>query len=474
MKKTKLTQLLSGFSNPEIKRFNSFLKSPYHNNKIQFVKIYEYLVKFHPAYENEKLTEEEAFKKAYPQKQFSYVLFKNLLSDLYDLAKKFMAIEELGRKKITLKNLFMQNLFTKSEIKSLIAKEIKITEQFYDSNFIDEAYFDNYYVFKKDASKYFSRINQYDNIDTSLNEEVESFISMGLNNLLIYALFFETYNSTHKNTGYIEIIDKLIELFNSADKIKKPVNALFYKVLQLMKTDDEKLYFEIIEMLKEQEKFLGIDPKLWVYQPLEAFLIKRVKNGEKKFYRPQFELYKHCFESGLYDNEVHFAEGKLLMTVETAIRIHEFEWIETTINKYVNKLSVDNRDDYYNFSMAKIVQAKGENEKALVMLNKINLDTGPLKSMARNILFKIYYELGYYENARSAIDAYRHYLARDKELSETYKDSVLNFFKLYNKLFEIKINNNNNTLADLEYETDRSNNVIFKQWLLEKIDELKK
>ena len=123
MKKTKLTQLLSSFSNTEIKRFINYLNSPYHNNKAQFLKTFEEMAKYHPNYENDKLKEEILFNMAYPEKRYSYVLFKNLISDLYELAKNFMAVEELGKNKLALKNLFLLNLFAKPNIKDLIEKD---------------------------------------------------------------------------------------------------------------------------------------------------------------------------------------------------------------------------------------------------------------------------------------------------------------------------------------------------------------
>ncbi len=473
MKKIKLTRLLSSLSGGEVKRFKNFLNSPYHNKKHQFVEVFELLAKYHPNYENDKLGEEKVFSAAYPGRQYSYVLLKNMQSDLYELLKSFMAVEEFDKNKLLVKNLFMQNLFGRPGLKELISKEIKIAEALYTDENLNTSYFDNYYQLKKNLCKYTSNVNQYEEFGNSLDEEIESFISMALNNLLVYGLCFESYKIISQHSKYTKSTSRLIEILKSADTVKNPVNKIFYNVLQLLKTDDEKYYNETIEMLKNEDNFLNMDSKIWVYQPIEAFLIKRVKNGEEKFYRPQYELYKHCFESGLYDNENVFAEGKLLMTIETAIRVKEFDWIEKTIEKNIYKVSENTREDYYNFSMAKILQAKGKNEKALDLLSRINLDTSALKSMARNVQLKIYYELGYFELAKAQIDAYRHYISREKDLSDMYKDSVYNFLKFYNKLIDLKLNNDTRKITDFEFEAAKSKNVILKQWLLEKIEELK-
>ena len=57
---------------------------------------------------------------------------------------------------------------------------------------------------------------------------------------------------------------------------------------------------------------------------------------------------------------------------------------------------------------------------------------------------------------------------------ETYKESVYNFLRLYNKLIDIKLDNDKNNLLDFEYDIEKNKNLIMKQWLVEKAGELKK
>jgi hypothetical protein len=474
MKKTKLTELLSSFSASEIKRFNIFLNSPYFNDKPRFIKLFDALAKFHPNYENDKLSEEKIFAEVFPGKAYSYTIFKNSLSDLYELAKQFLAAEELASDRLGTKNMFLRNIFRRDNIKDLIDKEINIAEQFFSNEITDQAYFEQYYSFKKNKCEYYSNIER-EKLDESSDEDIESFFSMVLYHLLRYAHWFEANKIMQKTTGFREIVYQAADaLYNITPANKPAAIELFYLIMQLLKTYDEKYYYEIIEILKDEDKFLNNESKRWVYQTLEPFLIKKVREGNQNFYRPQFELYKHCFETGLFDHDYAFAQGKLVMTVETAIRIKEFEWIENRINMYRNKGPKNIREDYYNINMSKVLQAKGENEKALDLLNKVNPEISLIKSLVRNMQVKIYYELGHYELAKAQIDAYRHYIAREEDFSEMYKESVYNFLKLYNKLIDIKAGTHSDGLDDFEFDVNKANNIILKQWLLDKITEIKK
>jgi hypothetical protein len=356
----------------------------------------------------------------------------------------------------------------------LIKKEIKIADQLYTDEVLAPLYFDERYSYEKSKCYYVSHANQYEEYNEVFNNEVECFIDMALFNLLDYALCFEILTVSYENTTFRDEINKAIEVFCTDGYMPNKVNKILYNVLRLLKTNDEKYYFELMEMLKDEDKYLNPDIRLRIYQPLEVFLVKKVKSGDTRFYRHQFELYKHCFESGLYDNENFFAEAKLLAAVETAIRIGEFDWIENAINSNINKVPEKNRDEFYNFCMAKIVQAKGDNKKALDLLNKVNLDTSPLKTMVRNILLKIYFEMDYFEQAKTMIDTYRHFLKRDNGLSDEYKDSVYNFLKLYNKLIDIKIDKDSEKIADFEYDINSADNIILKQWLIEMTDKIKR
>jgi hypothetical protein len=311
------------------------------------ISAFDYLSDFHPNYENEKLNEENIFKKAYPGKKYNYALLKNLLSDIYEHAKNFMASEEFRQNKLAAKNMFMNSLYKKSSLRDLIKKEIKIADQFYTDEVLVPLYFDERYSYEKSKCYYVSHANQYEEYNEVFNNEVESFIDMALFNLLDYALCFEILTVSYENTTFRDEINKAIEVFCSDGYMPNKVNKILYNVLRLLKTNDEKYYFELMEMLKDEDKYLNPDIRLRIYQPLEVFLVKKVKSGDTRFYRHQFELYKHCFESGLYDNENFFAEGKLLAAVETAIRIGDLKrtgmnsiisvWLRLSSQKVITK-----------------------------------------------------------------------------------------------------------------------------------------
>ena len=95
MKTPKLFTILRTFSDEEMKRFEKFIISPYKNSGKNVKPLFKALKKYHPAYANERLTEEKIYKFLYrtgnTKEKKAYV--KVLLSHLTNLAIEFLKNE---------------------------------------------------------------------------------------------------------------------------------------------------------------------------------------------------------------------------------------------------------------------------------------------------------------------------------------------------------------------------------------------
>ena len=69
MIKSKIVETLGTFSQNEFKTFGKFVNSPYFNSSKSAVKFYNYLRKFYPDFENEKITPENAIQLYFPGKE---------------------------------------------------------------------------------------------------------------------------------------------------------------------------------------------------------------------------------------------------------------------------------------------------------------------------------------------------------------------------------------------------------------------
>jgi hypothetical protein len=95
------------------------------------------------------------------------------------------------------------------------------------------------------------------------------------------------------------------------------------------------------------------------------------------------------------------------------------------------------------------------------------------KLSVKTLMLMIYYELNLYDTAISLLDSYRHFIARDKMLPEVDKENRLNFAKYYKEILNLK-NGMSNEINLVKSNVQSTNNLVEKEWLLKKIDEIKR
>ena len=81
---------------------------------------------------------------------------------------------------------------------------------------------------------------------------------------------------------------------------------------------------------------------------------------------------------------------------------------------------------------------------------------------------KIFYELAYFEQAISLMDSYRHFLSKNKSLSEHFKERHLNFLKYTGDLMKLASSRNEALLLKLKNDLNGTVNIVHRDWLLEK------
>src|SRR5579862_3628088 len=95
MHQTKLVQLLKAFSNSEVKAFGYFLQSPLFNKNELFIEFYRLLASAHPKMDSRKLEKEKIHAKLYGSRPYNDKTMRDLTSELFKLAKTFIAQNEL-------------------------------------------------------------------------------------------------------------------------------------------------------------------------------------------------------------------------------------------------------------------------------------------------------------------------------------------------------------------------------------------
>lgn len=475
-------ELLKTLSKSELKKFELFLKSPYHNTNKSIILLFDSIKKFAPEFTDKALHRENLFKKIYPGKEYNELSLRTRMSELTELLRKFFAqihfekndfslkinlIEELTEKfkyKISEKYIHEQleeNAKSKDTSVAVYHQKVELYKAlFYVKLHERESYLDqliqlgdaliNYFF------GYFSKIinNIYVQED-NLNEHekfnivklfIEKFDNEGFleklkeNNypdyphLAIYYYMYMTRIDKYNDKHFYKLRDLIFEHYHKFDKLTQTnlwgfcANAVAAS-LQLV---DKKYIHEVVDVHKF---FLKLK-------------IMPVREGEYFI----FQLFDNIFIMSLSAGEIQFAE--------------EF------LNEYGAHLSPEIKENQLLIYNAILSLYKKDYNASMEVLGKIQHSDIVVKMRIRMLYFMNYYETEAFESALSLLDSFKHFLSENKKLPGYLAEAISLAVKYCSKLLTAKMNNKKLDYA--VYKEAKELKVIYsnREWILEKMEEI--
>lgn len=471
MKNSQLFEGLKSLSKNEFHEFGKFVNSPYHNNRREVVRFYEAVKKYYPLFDSKALTEEKIFKKVYPGKRFNLAAIRKAVSLTLNLVMDFYAVSSFKENALEYNVKLMYKLHER-KLPAMFEKKAKNTDElfrkakhtfdYYESKFnYTSILFGHRYKKNEKATVY--------KLQAELDDFTEFFISILL---LLYrrlSSMSRIYNIKYEMKFY----DEVLEFISLHDFKEVTLVSLYYNMLMLMNTDEEK-YFT--ELQKDRDKFedkLSDLEQHNIYVILVEYCIKRIGKGDVVFRKQQFGITKTFLKKNLLPKETGYMEPYFFTSiVRNASNLKEFNWLDDFIKSYKNKLDPELVEEITHYSLAIVEFDKGNYEKSLKHLSTINPKSLNMKLDVKNLSILNHYELGYNEELISQIDTYKHFLHRDKNTADSLKQRDTNFIKFVSALVRIKLNEKSESVLNLKKEIEETHYFNLKEWLLEKVEEL--
>jgi hypothetical protein len=445
MKETKLISLLKTFTPAEIKDFEKFLASPYHNSGRNFKPLYIYLKRLYPEFPAEKLTDEKIFKKIYPKKKYvkksSSLTIRVIFSQMVQMTEGFLQAEALRKNQVYKMSGLLRELNKRSKIDLMISYadkfEVKLDPGSFDGN-----YFFNRYLIKNELGivntekKHKDVYKRLQNLDVA----TESLVMF-----LVYRLI--EYTQMHsvnfdKNSPRSKLIEKFLKQFNIENFIKElerseSADADLLKMLYYS--------YRIVVDLKDSESFESLKTFFFKhivnmnYEIKFEYLMKLMnfcifeETGRKSFYRNEYsELYQIWIDESLKENIYHpFQVRAVRNIIRIYVRDKRFKEAEDYIRKYSKYIDSDIREDCINYAKSKIAFESGNNEKALEYSGKCNFTIPMMIKDIKFIKLQSFLQLNYFDAFRSETDTFRHFLANTSGIPANvieYDKKVLKYF----------------------------------------------
>lgn len=478
MTENNLITLLKSFSKGEIKEFDKFLRSPYftEGKNIRSKILYDYfclLKNYYPKFLNENLTNEAMFEKLYQGKKYNDVLMRRLNSDLTKLTERFLSQVEFEKNEVKVRASLLQQVSDRKLEKHFIKKFNEMLNFLSKLEKDEDYFFETYNTWKNYWNFNFSSKNVY-KLEDSIKNVNSYFNYATLVSLRIYLWALSVSNMINlKNEMYL--FDEILRhVKNNYKRYYEIPQILFYYNLIMLMTNKDERFFEELKHLKERYyNILSSLDKFNMFIMMANYCNEMIFDGKFIYRKERFILDNECFSNGLFEVAGGIHIFQFISAAKNAIKLGEYSWTEKICSDFIDRVVPSDKEFCINYVKADICLAKKKYELALQYLSKLNPEHSNTKQYIRNLMISIYYEMNEDNAVLSLVDTSKHFIHNDKYISSLIKERFLNFVKLTEQLIKTRENPEQYPVFQLIKKLNASLNVQDKDWLLEKINEIK-
>ena len=478
MKKTMLIELLSSLTAKEIREFSDYVSSPFFNKNQSLIKLCDYLKLCHPAFDTGSIDKKKVFSALFPQLKYNDGFMRTLIFGLSVLAEDYLTYSRFKKTYYKEKTFLLYELNDR-QLNRMLDKNVKSISKKLENEPVrdNEYYFDKYNLENEKYLYYFrTKPDVYEKIvKNSKLEEMTDYMTIYYYTCIIgdYIRLFNLkniYNFDFDFSGLKNIPD-----ITKDGRLNKVPCLLvsYYELMHFVKSDVSTLE-KIRNILKQYENTLDKDHLYNIYINMINFCSRKLTEGVEELNGEMLNLYKEGLEKNIlpYHGIAHF---RFYTTVtEIAIRAEEFEWAEYFINRYKDKLPEPIRENTYNYAKALYDFAAGNYVNALERLSLVKYNDVYHKLKCKCLTAMLYYELGYTVQLLSHIDAFNHFIMNDKLLNRERKKVYSAFIHYLKKIDSVRLFFSNAAFEKLKFKLEQENSVYYKDWLLKKLESLKK
>ena len=239
----------------------------------------------------------------------------------------------------------------------------------------------------------------------------------------------------------------------------------------MLRHPEEDSYFRAFSgLLADVQPVFSVEEIRRLYLQAINYCIRRLNNGEHRFFRDVLELYQAGLEREYLLEQGVLSRFTYHNIVAAALHVGELDWVNTFIHNYKALLERRYRESSFSFNLARLEYHRKRYQAVLELLQKANYRDPLLNLAARTLLLKTWYELGETELLHAHLDAMRNYIQRKKVIGY-HKANYLNIVRYTDRLLRARYGDAR-AVSNLE-QSIRSEEVLTERdWLLAQLGEL--
>lgn len=438
MEKTKVFRLLQTFSKEEWKRFDKFLRSPYHNES---AKLYELFQLLRSTLSKEISPQREVIWADLMPGPFNLNNWKQLLHKFLGLQEQFIILESTPPLAWPRPLTYLQSLRARKLDKLYQQQLTRIQKAENASPLRDVEYHFHQYELRSEANQFYAsdrtKANNLDLVGKSFMLDLW-YLAQRLSNLAEVLNLQRILGPETAPTPDPETTRFLLAQAESPEVANIPMIHLVAQAIHtLLEPDADTYYFALKDGLAESADQFSRVKARGLYTFAQNYCIRKINQGIPGFLQELFDL-----NLALLDKELLLEDGFLSPwhyknIVITGLRLGEYEWVETFIESAKSSLPPALRKNAYTYNLAKLSYYRKDFKRVLRLLQAVEYEDLFYLLDAKAMLLKVYYERDEIEALEALLHSFQVYLNRNRSLSESHRQNYLNlirFVRALNKL----------------------------------------
>ncbi len=436
MRQSKLFELLRTFSTARWRRFGAFLQSPYFNTSKEVQAFYQYLDKYHPAFEHRFLEKKEALARlpADSEKSLAY-----LMSQTLALAETFLISEALQDDPALADVLLLKSLHA-AGLTRQFASVLEHGEKKHDSTAVrDGAFFQRQFEMAWLAYETLTdpKQLQFNELLQSAHDRLdEAYLAWKLR-LLAATSNIERLLAVE----YHSLLGPELESALAGDPTRlgtDPALSAWFFAWQLNRHDHPQHFEQLLALLREHAgSFAPADQKLLYIYALN-FCTRRInRHNEHHFYGKYLEIHDILLEKGLLLENNTLLPRNYLNLVYAGLRSGRPDWTWKFLHQWRDYLPAEVADNLHGYCLALWHYFQKNYDTAQKALARVEFQDFLLAIGARSLLVKILFETDQTELLFAALEANRLFLLRGERIEPQLRGQMQQFIDFTRRLAKI-------------------------------------
>lgn len=470
MQDSRLIEIFQQLHKKELRELGKFVRSPFHNQRKDVVRLYEYLVEWLRKGKKENLSKEITFPVIFPKEKYDEKKIRYTMSFLYQAIKSFLAYQEFTAHPIQEQTAVVK-VFRKKGLSRLFKQELRIAQTMIAKQPIrNQQYHLQNYQLQQERYRFTQQETRTEALGLEeLSSELDQFYIASKLSQSANAL---THQALHQSNFKPDFLPEILNYLNQKDFSHNPAIAIYFHCLKILTEEESLPYFKKLRILMEQYSSAFPPRELQdIYTFALNYCIKRLNARNDLFHREALLLYQEGLEKEVFLENGVLSRFNYKNIVALGLGLGDLPWVEQFIEAYKAYLDKKYRESTYRFNLAMLHYKKGNYDEAMLLLQKVGTSDTFNNLNARRMLVRIYYAQGAEEALYSLLDSFQNYIYRKKELGY-HRALYLNFVKFTRRLLQLN-RYDQEQVTQLREEIEETTIVAEKVWLLEQLIDIK-